>query len=48
MTEGFDVNVALLPPGRDPDLVVREEGGEAYQAIVDQRSRISTSSSIAR
>jgi DNA primase len=33
--EGFDVNVALLPPGRDPDLVVREEGGEAYQAIVD-------------
>jgi DNA primase len=33
--EGFDVNVALLPPGRDPDLVVREEGGEAYQALVD-------------
>jgi DNA primase len=33
--EGFDVNVALLPPGRDPDLVVREEGGEAYRAIVD-------------
>jgi DNA primase len=33
--EGFDVNVALLPPGRDPDLVVREEGGEAYQAMVD-------------
>lgn len=33
--EGFEVNVALLPPGRDPDLVVREEGGEAYQRIVD-------------
>ena len=33
--EGFDVNVALLPAGRDPDLVVREEGGEAYQAMVD-------------
>jgi DNA primase len=33
--EGFEVNVALLPAGRDPDLVVREEGGEAYQAIVD-------------
>ncbi len=33
--EGFDVNVALLPAGRDPDLVVREEGGEAYQAIVE-------------
>jgi DNA primase len=34
--EGFEVNVALLPAGRDPDLVVREEGGEAYQALVDQ------------
>jgi DNA primase len=34
--EGFDVNVALLPPGRDPDLVVREEGGEAYRALVDR------------
>ncbi|MFI5077322.1 MAG: DNA primase [Vicinamibacteria bacterium] len=33
--EGFEVNVALLPAGRDPDLVVREEGGEAYQAMVD-------------
>lgn len=33
--EGFEVNVALLPAGRDPDLVVREEGGAAYQAIVD-------------
>ena len=39
--EGFDVNVALLPPGRDPDLVVREEGGEAYQAIVDRRAAVS-------
>jgi DNA primase len=34
--EGFDVNVARLPAGRDPDLVVREEGGEAFQAIVDR------------
>jgi DNA primase len=34
--EGFEVNVALLPAGRDPDLVVREEGGAAYQAIVDR------------
>ncbi len=33
--EGFEVNVALLPAGRDPDLVVREEGGEAYQRLVD-------------
>jgi DNA primase len=34
--EGFEVNVALLPTGRDPDLVVREEGGEAYQAMVNE------------
>jgi DNA primase len=34
--EGFEVNVAVLPAGRDPDLVVREEGGEAYQALVDR------------
>jgi DNA primase len=34
--EGFDVNVAALPAGRDPDLVVREEGGAAYQALVDR------------
>jgi DNA primase len=33
--EGFQVGVALLPPGKDPDLVVREHGGAAYQAIVD-------------
>ena len=39
--EGFDVNVALLPAGRDPDLVVREEGGEAYQAIVDHAAAVS-------
>ncbi|MEO5819384.1 MAG: DNA primase [Vicinamibacteraceae bacterium] len=34
--EGFEVNVARLPAGRDPDLVVREEGGEAFQAIVNE------------
>ena len=33
--EGFEVNVARLPAGRDPDLVVREEGGEAFQGLVD-------------
>ncbi|HEY8551752.1 MAG TPA: DNA primase [Vicinamibacterales bacterium] len=32
--EGFDVGVALLPPGKDPDLVVREQGAEAYQALI--------------
>jgi DNA primase len=29
--EGFTVNVALLPPGEDPDTFVRRHGREAYQ-----------------
>jgi len=31
VTEGFTVNVALLPPGEDPDTFVRRHGREAYQ-----------------
>ena len=31
VTEGFDVNVALLPAGADPDTFVQREGREAYQ-----------------
>ena len=30
VTEGFQVNVALLPPGDDPDGFVRKHGGAAY------------------
>jgi DNA primase len=30
VAEGFDVNVALLPAGEDPDLFVRRHGGAAY------------------
>jgi len=30
VTEGFQVNVAVLPPGRDPDAFIRESGGPAY------------------
>lgn len=33
--EGFDVRVAVLPPGEDPDAYVRRAGGEAYRALVD-------------
>lgn len=29
--EGFSVNVALLPPGQDPDAFVREHGRDGYQ-----------------
>ncbi len=28
---GLDVQVAILPPGRDPDAFIREEGAEAFQ-----------------
>jgi DNA primase len=30
VAEGFDVNVALLPAGEDPDTFVRRQGGRAY------------------
>lgn len=31
VTEGFSVNVALLPPGEDPDTFVRRHGRDGYQ-----------------
>jgi DNA primase len=31
VTEGFQVNVAMLPPGDDPDNFIRKSGGPAYQ-----------------
>ncbi len=30
VAEGFDVNVAILPTGQDPDTFVREQGRDAY------------------
>jgi DNA primase len=30
VAEGFEVNVAILPPGEDPDTFVRNQGREAY------------------
>jgi DNA primase len=30
VAEGFDVNVAILPAGEDPDVFVRRHGGSAY------------------
>ena len=35
VAEGFDVRVAVLPPGEDPDAFVRRAGGEAYGALLD-------------
>lgn len=34
--EGFQVSVALLPEGEDPDTYVQRQGGAAYQAQLDQ------------
>jgi DNA primase len=34
VAEGFDVNVAVLPAGEDPDTFVRRRGGEAYAQAV--------------
>lgn len=31
VAEGFQVNVAMLPPGDDPDNFIRKHGGAAYQ-----------------
>jgi DNA primase len=34
--EGFQVNVTVLPTGQDPDVFVRQQGGAAYQAAIDE------------
>ena len=36
VSEGFDVNVALLPPGEDPDTYVQRRGRDAYVALLQQ------------
>ena len=35
VAEGFDVDVAVLPPGEDPDTFVRRHGGAAYREALD-------------
>ncbi len=30
VAEGFDVNVAILPPGEDPDIFIRKQGRQGY------------------
>ena len=34
VTEGFQVNVAMLPAGDDPDNYIRKRGGTAYQELL--------------
>lgn len=36
VSEGFQVSVALLPEGEDPDTYVQRQGGAAYQAQLDE------------
>ena len=36
VAEGFQVNVAMLPAGDDPDSFIRKHGGAAYQAQLRQ------------
>ena len=38
VAEGFDVNVALLPPGEDPDTFVRKQGRAGYAERLKQSS----------
>jgi DNA primase len=34
--EGFQVNVAMMPAGQDPDTFIRSQGGGAYQELLRQ------------
>jgi DNA primase len=36
LAAGLEVQVALLPPGRDPDSLVRQEGPEVLSAVIAQ------------
>ena len=36
VAEGFQVNVAMLPAGDDPDTFIRKQGGAAYQEALKQ------------
>ncbi|MBQ6247299.1 MAG: DNA primase, partial [Kiritimatiellae bacterium] len=36
LQEGMPVQVASLPPGEDPDSIIRDKGSEAFRAILDK------------
>ena len=36
VAEGFEVNVAMLPPGGDPDTFIRRQGRQAYGELLKQ------------
>jgi DNA primase len=39
VSEGFDVNVALLPAGQDPDTMIQKRGRDAYVAEIRRSKR---------
>ncbi len=47
VAEGFEVNVAVLPAGEDPDSFVQKRGRDAYLDLLKTRSRISNTCSTA-
>jgi len=36
VAEGFEVNVAILPPSEDPDTFVRRQGRQGYRELLEQ------------
>ena len=34
LAAGLDIRIALLPPGHDPDSLIRDEGPEAFQKVL--------------
>src|SRR5258706_4382331 len=36
VAEGFEVNVAILPPGEDPDTFIRKQGRQGYRELLEQ------------
>jgi DNA primase len=36
VAEAFEVNVAILPPGEDPDTFIRKQGRQGYRELLEQ------------
>ncbi len=42
LQEGMPVQVASLPPGEDPDSIIRDKGPDAFRAIIDKPESLVT------